>query len=173
MQIIATQKNVRQSPRKVRLVANTVKDLSLTVALSQLAVMERRASLVVIKVLKQAIANAMNNHQLAYDALTLKSIEVTPGQTYKRWRAVSRGRAHSIMKRTSHIRVVLNAADDAQVQPVKAVETKKTDAAEKKPTKKASTPMTVNQSKVRKEAKPVTAKNTVAKRQSMSKGKTK
>ena len=61
MQFKVTQKNTRQSSRKVRLVANTVKDLSLEGAIRQLAVIERRATLVLLKTIKQAIANAKNN----------------------------------------------------------------------------------------------------------------
>lgn len=122
MKIIATQKQIRQTPRKMRLVANQVKNLSLEQAMRQLAVIDRRSSLNILKVVKQAIANAMNNHRLAFDSLSLSSIQVTPGPVYKRWRAVSRGRAHSIMKRTSHVKVELEAKEDqpqqaAQVKP--------------------------------------------------------
>lgn len=109
MKITATQKNVRQTSRKVRLVANEVKDLPLEKAMRQLAVMERKASLTILKVVKQAVANAMNNHRLSFEDLELASIHVTPGATYKRWRAVSRGRAHEIKKRTCHIKVELKA----------------------------------------------------------------
>jgi large subunit ribosomal protein L22 len=107
MKIHAIQRNIRQSPRKVRLVANQVKNLPLEEAMRQLAVIERRASLVLLKVVKQAIANAMNNHRLSFEDLVLKSIKVTPGSTFKRWNPVSRGRAHEIMKRTSHVTVEL------------------------------------------------------------------
>lgn len=107
MKIKATQKQIRQTPRKMRLVANQVKDLPLEQAMRQLAVINRRASLSILKVVKQAIANAMNNHRLPFKSLVLSSIQVTPGSVYKRWRAVSRGRAHSIMKRTSHVMVEL------------------------------------------------------------------
>ena len=112
MKIKTTQKQIRQTPRKMRLVANEVKDLSLEQAMRQLAVIDRRASLSILKVVKQAIANAMNNHQLSFESLVLSSIQVTPGSTYKRWRAVSRGRAHSIMKRTSHVMVELEVKED-------------------------------------------------------------
>jgi len=127
MKIKATQKQIRQTPRKMRLVANEVKDLSLEQAMRQLAVIDRRASLSILKVVKQAIANAMNNHRLPFESLVLSSIQVTPGSVYKRWRAVSRGRAHSIMKRTSHVMVELEVKED---EPKKKVvvkkETKKT-----------------------------------------------
>lgn len=133
MIITATQKNTRQTPRKVRLVANTVKKLTLEKALQQLAVIERRSTLVILKTIKQAMANAINNHGYGFSDLELKNIIVTEGPTYKRFRAVSRGRGHGVFKRTSHITVVLNAGDSAQpkVQPPKpklAAPVKKTDA---------------------------------------------
>lgn len=112
MTIMATQKYTRQTPRKVRLVANTVKKLPLEQALRQLSVMERRASLVVMKVLKQAMANAMNNHGLKFDELVLSNILITEGPRYRRFNAVSRGRAHGIIKRTSHISVTLTTKDE-------------------------------------------------------------
>ena len=143
MQIIAEQKNTRQSSRKVRLVANAVRKLTMKDAFEQLAVMERRASLVVAKVLRQAVANAMHNHHLTVDQLELKNILVTEGPTYKRFRAVSRGRAHTIFKRTCHVRVILETKE-ASKESTKAtkkveekVEAKKTET--KKETKKTTT----------------------------------
>lgn len=111
MQIKALQKNIRQTPRKMRLVVNEVKDLSLETAFRQLAVIERRATLAIIKVLKQAVSNAVNNHRLSVKDLEIKSILVTEGPRFKRWNAVSRGRAHSVVKRTSHIEVILETKD--------------------------------------------------------------
>ncbi|GIK84075.1 MAG: hypothetical protein BroJett025_06970 [Patescibacteria group bacterium] len=109
MIITATQKNTRQTALKVRLVANQVRKLPLVDAIKQLGVMQKRASLTVLKVVRQAIANAMHNHGYSMNELTLKNITVTPGPTYKRFRAVSRGRAHTIFKRTCHIMVELEA----------------------------------------------------------------
>lgn len=108
MKIKAEQKNSRQAPRKVRLVANQVKDLSLEEAMRQLAVMERKAATTILKVIRQAIANATNNHGLKLENLEIENILVKTGPTYKRFRAVSRGRAHKILKRTSHIEVILS-----------------------------------------------------------------
>lgn len=109
MIITATQKNTRQTALKVRLVANQVRKLPLTDAVQQLGVMQKKASLVVLKVLRQAIANAVHNHGFSVEELTLKSITATPGPTYRRFRAVSRGRAHTIFKRTCHVSVELEA----------------------------------------------------------------
>lgn len=141
MIIKARQKNTRQTPRKVRLVANEVKNLKLEEAIKQLAVMERRATLVILKALKQAISNAINNHGFSFEDLELDNILVTEGPRYKRFRAVSRGRAHTVLKRTCHVEVILKTVDkkaalkkekeEKKAQPKK--ETKKTD---KKPVAK-------------------------------------
>lgn len=109
--ITAQQKFVRQAPRKVRLVANAVKNLPLEQALKQLAIIERRATLPVIKVVKQAVANAVNNHGVAVKDLILKDILITEGPRYRRFNPVSRGRAHEIKKSTSHIMVRLETQD--------------------------------------------------------------
>lgn len=112
MKIRAQQNNTRQTPRKVRLVANQVKDLSLEKALRQLAVIERKAATTILKVVRQAVANATNNHGLKFEDLELDSIIVKKGPTYKRFRAVSRGRAHRILKRSCHIEVTLKTEDN-------------------------------------------------------------
>ena len=116
MLIKATQKYTRQSPRKVRLVANTVKKLSLDQAIKQLSVVEKKATEVVGKVLRQAIADATNNHGYRFEDLALESILVTEGPRYRRFQAVSRGRAHGIIKRTSHVTVILETKETAVAQ---------------------------------------------------------
>ncbi len=173
MIIKATQKNTRQTPRKVRLVANTIKDLPLEQAIKQLAVIERRATLVVLKTLKQAIANAMNNHNYAFEDLSLKNILVEEGPRYKRFRAVSRGRAHGLIKRTCHVTVELEAGNSKQsavsskqedTKPVtvkledkKKVEKLNSSKVEKKETKKQSSKSTAKKT-VKKSTKKVTKK---------------
>ena len=112
MKIKAQQKNSRQSPRKVRLIANQVKDLPLDQAFIQLSLMERKGALVILKVLRQAVANAVNNHQLDIKDLEIDQILVKTGPTYKRMRPVARGRAHRILKRTSHVEVILKTKQE-------------------------------------------------------------
>lgn len=107
MTITAQQSFLRQAPRKVRLVANAVRKLELEQAVRQLAVIERRSTMPVLKVVKQAIANALNNHGLKFTDLSLKNILVTEGPRFRRFRAASRGRAHDVKKRTSHVTVTL------------------------------------------------------------------
>ena len=110
--ITAQQKNVRQSSRKVRLVANQVKKMELAAAVAALAVMERRSSMVILKVINQAIANATKNMSLSVGELELVDIVVDDGPILRRMRAVSRGRGHGIDKRTCHVRVVLRTKDE-------------------------------------------------------------
>ena len=148
----ATQKNTRQTARKVRLIADAVRGNTIEQAIKQLAVMDRRASLVVLKVLRQALANAQHNHGFSLDQLSLKNVIVNEGPTFKRFRAVSRGRAHTILKRSCHITVELEAAEvgktattaAAKAAP-KKIEDKKTEtkkAEAKKPAKKTASKKT-------------------------------
>jgi len=161
MIITATQKNTRQTARKVRYVADVVKKMSIEDAIKQLAVMERRASLVVLKTLRQAIANAMNNHQLSLDELKIKNIVVDVAPTYKRWRAVSRGRAHTILKRSCHIKVELENKKAVKEDLVKKDDKSiKKDQEEKKPT---TTKETSKKAKVNKSTKKVASKTTTKK----------
>lgn len=149
MIIKATQKNTRLSPRKVRLVANQVRKLPLEKAIDQLAVIERRSTMPILKTLRQAVANAMNNHGFQFADLELENIIVTEGPTYKRWQPVSRGRAHGIFKRSSHITVTIKAGEapvaakkevkaEVKAEAVKEDATPAQKPAAKKTTKKVS-----------------------------------
>jgi len=130
MDITAEAKHIRISPRKVRIVAAAVKHLAPTVALSQLALLPKRAAAPIAKVIESALANAVNNAKLPVENLAIKSITVSGGTALKRWRPVSRGRAHAYKKRASHIRVVVTD----EIKPVLAVaaSAKKEEVKEKK-----------------------------------------
>jgi len=126
MLIRATQKSVRVSPRKMRLVADSLRGLPLSDIKHQLHSLNKSASLPLRKTLSQAIANAVNNHQLSEKNLKLKEIQIGEGSTFKRWQPVSRGRAHPILKRTSHIRITLETkAPEPQLSPKSPKPTKK------------------------------------------------
>lgn len=127
MIIKAEQKNTRQTSRKVRLVADVVKKMSIADAIKQLAVINRKSSLLVLKVLGQAVANATNNFGLAVADLEIDNIVINDGPALKRWRAVSRGRAHTILKRTCHVRVDLRTKKEAV--PVAKTEAPKAEVA--------------------------------------------
>jgi len=107
MKIIACQKFIRTAPRKLRLVADSVRHMHPTKALLNLKFMHKRAALEISKVLKQAVANAVNNLNLDEKDLKIKHILVEEGPRYKRFRAASRGRARMILRRTSHVKIIL------------------------------------------------------------------
>lgn len=154
MKITAEQKYIRMTARKVRVVVDAVKDLKPADAITQLEVMNKRAALPVSKVLKQAVANATNNFNLSPSQLKISEILVNEGPTFKRFQAVSRGRAHSILKRSSHVKVILETI--AAKQPVAAPKAK----AE---IKKASPKTTKEATKDTKTTKKAAPKKTVAK----------
>lgn len=95
----------RMSPRKVRLIANLIRGLTVTEAEQQLRFSTKRAAKPILKLLKSAIANAGNAS--TSKQLYISEIRVDPGPTLKRWRARARGRAAMIRKRTSHIKIIL------------------------------------------------------------------
>lgn len=111
MIIQAHSKYLRHSPRKMRLVADLIRPLPVEAAMLTLKNLRSRAAEPFLKVLKQAVANAVNNFNLAKNSLKIQSVEVNAGPTAKRWQPVSRGRAHSIMKRTSHVKIILEAIE--------------------------------------------------------------
>ena len=107
MEYNATAKNIKVSPRKVRLVADSVRDLSIAKALTALMVSRKRGAVSLKKALQSAVANAVNNNNAKKDDLKIKEINVTEGIRYKRYHFAGRGRTRPYMKRTSHINVIL------------------------------------------------------------------
>lgn len=99
------------SPRKVRLVADAIRKLSLAQALQLLALAPKRSARPLTKVIQSAIANAVNNNRLSQDTLRLKAVDVMEGPVMKRFHASTRGRIHPYKKQTSHIRVVLESIE--------------------------------------------------------------
>lgn len=110
MEYQATAKYVRTSTRKLRLVADSIRKLSPADALVRLRLMPKQATKPMIQVIQSAIANAKEK-QAKVEALRFKTIEVMGGPVMKRWRAVSRGQAHSYKKRMTHVRVVLTGEE--------------------------------------------------------------
>lgn len=104
----AVAKYIRIAPRKMRLVVDLVRGKSVAEALAILKFTPRAGSPVVEKVLKSAIANAENNHNMDVDQLFVKEIFVDEGPTLKRFHPRAQGRAFSILKRTSHVTVVVS-----------------------------------------------------------------
>ncbi len=113
----ATLKNYRQSPRKVRLVADVVRGQSVDAALAKLQFVDKRAAAPVQKLIRSAVANA---EQAGYERAKLRvaSIRVDEGIVLKRFMPRARGSASRINKRNSHITVELLSS-----APAKAVAT--------------------------------------------------
>jgi len=107
MEVQAKAKWVRTSPRKVRLVAQTLRNLPVSEALVACSFMPKAAARDVAKVIRSAQANAENNFNLVKDDLVIKEIRVEPGPMLKRGQPRAMGRLFSIFKRTSHITAVV------------------------------------------------------------------
>lgn len=118
MSVHAVAKGVRMSPRKVGVVAALVRGRSVADALTILDHTPRRSALAVKKVIASAQANADHNHNYKPDTLQIVSITVTPGARLKRYRPAAHGRALPFMRRTSHIRVVVDGEVRAPKKPV-------------------------------------------------------
>ena len=135
--IIAESKNVKISPRKVRLVVDAVKKHQLKLALAELSLLDKRAANPIKKTIESAIANAVNNLKLNKDDLFIQEINVVEGITYKRYHFAGRGRTRPYKKRASHIRVVLGTTTKPEAKEVKTVklDEKKVEPKEEKVTK--------------------------------------
>ncbi len=107
MEVVAKAQSIKISPRKVRLVAELIKNISTQEALDMLSITRKKASKTLEKVIRSAVANAVHNARLKKDNLFIKRIDVTEGSVFKRYHPSSRGRTHPYKKRTSHITIVL------------------------------------------------------------------
>lgn len=124
MEIRAIAKSVRMSPRKVRLVADMIRPLSIDSALLVLAASQKRAAEPLIKLLKSAVANAVNNSGVDRKSLVIQSLEVTDGQALKRFHPSTRGRVHAYKRRSSNIKIILKVKELVK-QAAKKIEEKK------------------------------------------------
>ena len=118
MAVTATAKGVRQSPRKVAVVAALVRGRSVEEALTILSHTPRRSALAVTKVIKSAKANADHNHGYKPATLQITEISVTPGRRLKRYRPVAHGRALPFERKSAHIRVMVDGEKREIKKPV-------------------------------------------------------
>lgn len=114
MEITAFTKAATVAPRKVRIVADSIRKLKLEEALRTLAFLEKRGSNVLEKTLRSAVANAKNRN-VSEETLVIKSIDVLEGPPFKRFHPSTRGRVHPYKKRTSHIRITLEGNEPKEV----------------------------------------------------------
>ena len=108
MESKAVAKYVRIAPRKVRVVMDLIRGKNVAEAFAILKFTPKGGAYVVEKVLKSAVANAENNFDMDVDKLYVKTAFVDQGPTLKRIHPRSRGQAFKILKRTSHVTVIVD-----------------------------------------------------------------
>lgn len=116
MEVRATAKYLRVQPRKVRIIADEIRGMDATMAAHKLRYHTSKSAKLLRKVLINAMANAVENNQLSPETLRISTIEVNEGPRIKRIQARAMGRANRIVKKTSHITVVVE-----DVEPKTAV----------------------------------------------------
>ena len=107
MEVKASARFIRTSPRKARMVTDLVKGKGVEEALNILAFTRKAPAKIVVKLLKSAVANADQTKSVNVDTLFIKQITVDQAPTMKRYRPRAMGRATMIRRRMSHITVVL------------------------------------------------------------------
>ena len=110
METKAVGKYIRISPQKARLVADTVRGMNADQAITSLKFMPKKGAKILRKVIESAVANATQDDQVDVDNLFIKKITIDGGPSLKRIRPRAMGRATRIIKRTSHITVILDEA---------------------------------------------------------------
>lgn len=103
----AKLKNAQISAQKSRLVADQIRNMPVEQALDLLTFSNKKSAAIIKKVLESAIANAEHNDGADIDELKVKTIFVDEGRTQKRWRARAKGRGTKVLKRSSHITVMV------------------------------------------------------------------
>lgn len=107
MEVAAKLRYARISPQKCRLIADLVRGMPVEKAIQTLTFSQKKAAALVKKVLESAIANAEHNEGADIDSLKVSKIYVDEGPVMKRMQARAKGRGNRIMKRTSHITVLV------------------------------------------------------------------
>ena len=108
MEAKAVARYIRISPQKARLVADVVRGLEVDKAITTLRFMPKKGARILRKVIESAVANASQSQEIDVDTLYVKTVFIDGGPTIKRIRPRAMGRASRILKRTSHITVVLD-----------------------------------------------------------------
>jgi len=107
MQVKTSLNYLRMSPRKVRLIADLIRGMEIIEAENQLKFTTKKAGRPILKLLNSAVANASHNFSIKKDDLYISKIQVNEGPPLKRWTPRAMGRATPIIKRTSHIDMIL------------------------------------------------------------------
>jgi large subunit ribosomal protein L22 len=106
----AVARYIRISPQKARLVADVVRGMDVDSAITTLKFMPKKSAHILRKVIESAVANAIQTETVDADTLYIKTIMIDGGPMLKRFRPRAMGRATRILKRTSHITVVVDEA---------------------------------------------------------------
>jgi large subunit ribosomal protein L22 len=106
-QVNAKLKYVRMTPRKMMMVANEIRGKAVQNAIDYLTFCRRRAARPLLKLVKSAVASANQKGGIDVDTLYIKELLVDKGPTMRRWMPRARGMATPILKRTSHVKLVL------------------------------------------------------------------
>ena len=140
MEVRSIHRYARISPFKAREVMREIQGLPVSAALDILAFTPKKAALLITQTLKSAIANAENNANLKADVLVVKEAVVGEGPTFKRMMTRARGSGARILKRTSHIRIILTdeKLEKEQAAADKTEEKGATTAKKTKTTKKTA-----------------------------------
>ena len=132
MEVRSIYRYARISPFKVREVTREIQGLPVSAALDVLSFTPKKAAFLIGKTLKSAVANAENNANLKVDGLVVKEAVVGEGPSFKRIMARARGSASGIIKRTSHIRIVLTDEIPIETRETRKAKQKQAEKAAKK-----------------------------------------
>ena len=156
----AKLKQVRISPKKMRLVADAIRGLDVNVALAKLPIIFKKSSPIIEKLLRSAVANAIDRYDVSASDLKIKSIMVNKGIDLKRFKPAAFGRAHPIKKHASHVEIVLVTKDgvkvtmkDKKVAELETVDLTKTSKAKKSDVKEPEEKVKETKAKEPKEKK--------------------
>ncbi|NQU83501.1 MAG: 50S ribosomal protein L22 [Parcubacteria group bacterium] len=109
LEVKAKLSSLRISPRKVRLVADLMRGKKVEKTIEILSLLNKKATMPLLKLLKSATANAKHNHSLSVEDLRISKITVNEGPFLKRWMPRARGRATMLRKRSSHVALALES----------------------------------------------------------------
>src|SRR5437773_9952198 len=132
MQVSSTYRYAKISPFKAREVTREIQGLPVSAALDLVAFSPKKAAILISKTLKSAVANAENNANLHVDGLVVKEAIVGEGPTMKRMMPRGRGSGSRILKRTSHIRIVLSDEIPIETRETRKAKRKQEEKAAKK-----------------------------------------
>ncbi len=119
MQAVATVKGARVSPRKVQVVADAIRGMSVAKAQQTLSITKKHGATVLSKVLQSAVANAVNNKKLQEDRLVISQLLVQGGSFLRRFHSSARGRTRPYTKRTTHVTIVVSEKGSHEPQVTK------------------------------------------------------